>query len=165
MKFTQPCPTLCDPMDYTVHGILQARILEWVALPFSRGSSQLQADSLPAEPQRKPKNTNGVCGKLSWHTEGRTVDKLGRVRADSWEEESFLGRKGKLYSRQRQECHYIYGSTKKERFIWGMWRSAAGVLDIYRSEKISLAPAPEGFFSFLEGGVEGVAEVVKEFLL
>ena len=33
-------PTLCDPMDYTVHGILQARILEWVAFPFSRGSSQ-----------------------------------------------------------------------------------------------------------------------------
>ena len=36
----QLCPTLCDPMDYTVHGILQARILEWVAFPFSRGSSQ-----------------------------------------------------------------------------------------------------------------------------
>ena len=34
------CLTLCDPMDYTVHGILQARILEWVAFPFSRGSSQ-----------------------------------------------------------------------------------------------------------------------------
>ena len=32
--------TLCDPMDYTVHGIIQARILEWVAVPFSRGSSQ-----------------------------------------------------------------------------------------------------------------------------
>ena len=31
---------LWDPMDYTVHGILQARILEWVAVPFSRGSSQ-----------------------------------------------------------------------------------------------------------------------------
>ena len=30
----QSCPTLCDPMDYTVHGILQARILEWVAFPF-----------------------------------------------------------------------------------------------------------------------------------
>ena len=33
-------PTLCDPIDYTVHGILQVRILEWVAFPFSRGSSQ-----------------------------------------------------------------------------------------------------------------------------
>ena len=36
----QSCLTLCDPMDYAVHGILQARILEWVAVPFSRGSSQ-----------------------------------------------------------------------------------------------------------------------------
>ena len=33
---------LCDPMDYTVHGILQAKTLEWVAFPFSRGSSQLR---------------------------------------------------------------------------------------------------------------------------
>ena len=32
--------TLWDPVDYTVHGILQARILEWVAFPFLRGSSQ-----------------------------------------------------------------------------------------------------------------------------
>ena len=31
VKVTQSCPTLCDPTDYTVHGILQARILEWVA--------------------------------------------------------------------------------------------------------------------------------------
>ena len=39
MKVTQSCPTLCNPMDYTVHGILQARILGWVAFPFSSGSS------------------------------------------------------------------------------------------------------------------------------
>ena len=57
---------------YTVHGILQARILEWAAVPISRGSSQpgieprspaLQVDSLPVEPPRKPKNP-GV-GSLS----------------------------------------------------------------------------------------------------
>ena len=40
VKVTQSCLTLCNPMDYTVLGILQARILEWVAFPFSRGSSQ-----------------------------------------------------------------------------------------------------------------------------
>ena len=40
VKVPQSCLTLCDPMDYTVHGILQARILEWVTFPFSRGSSQ-----------------------------------------------------------------------------------------------------------------------------
>ena len=40
VKVAQSCPTLCDPMDYTDDGILQARILEWGAFPFSRGSSQ-----------------------------------------------------------------------------------------------------------------------------
>ena len=62
----------CNLPDSTVHGILQARILEWVAFPFSRESSQpgdriqvsaLQADSLPAEPPGKPKNTG--LGRLS----------------------------------------------------------------------------------------------------
>ena len=40
VKVPQSCLTLCDHMDYTVHGILQARILEWVAFHFARGSSQ-----------------------------------------------------------------------------------------------------------------------------
>ena len=69
---TESCLTLCDPMDYTVHGILQAEY--WSEYPFpSPGdlpnpgikprSPTLQADSLRAEPQGKPKNT-GV-GSLS----------------------------------------------------------------------------------------------------
>ena len=62
VKVTLPCPSLGDSMD--IHGILQARILEWVAFPFSRGSSQPRdptqvsrtaGDALPAEPQRKPR--------------------------------------------------------------------------------------------------------------
>ena len=40
LKVAQSYQTLCNPMYYTVHGILQARILKWVAVPFSRGSSQ-----------------------------------------------------------------------------------------------------------------------------
>ena len=40
VKVAQICLTLCDPMDYIVHGILQARIMEWVAFPLSRGFSQ-----------------------------------------------------------------------------------------------------------------------------
>ena len=65
VKVVQSYPTVCDPMDYTVHGILQAITPEWVAFPFSRDlpnagikprSPILQADSLPAEPPGKPKN-------------------------------------------------------------------------------------------------------------
>ena len=40
VKVAQTCLTLFDPVDYTVLGILQARILEWVAIPFFRGSFQ-----------------------------------------------------------------------------------------------------------------------------
>ena len=68
VKVAQSCPTLCHTMDCSlpgssVHEILQARILEWVAVPFSGdlpnpgikpGSPALQADSLPSEPPRKP---------------------------------------------------------------------------------------------------------------
>ena len=65
----QLCPSLCDPVDCSppdssVHGILQARILEWIAISFSGdlsdpgikpGSPALQADSLPSELQENPK--------------------------------------------------------------------------------------------------------------
>ena len=50
VKVTQPCPTLCHPMDNIVHGILQARILEWVAVPFFRGSSQPRDQTNPGLP-------------------------------------------------------------------------------------------------------------------
>ena len=40
LKVAQKCPTLCDPMNYTVGGILQASALEWIAFPFSSRSSQ-----------------------------------------------------------------------------------------------------------------------------
>ena len=53
VSVAQSCSFLCDPMDYSppdsyVHAILQARILEWIAVPFSRGSSQ------PRDPTRFP---------------------------------------------------------------------------------------------------------------
>ena len=58
-EVAQLCPTLCDPMDCSlpgssIHGIVQARVLEWVAISFSRGifptrSPALQADALPSE--------------------------------------------------------------------------------------------------------------------
>ena len=58
VKVAQLCPTLCNPVDYTAHGILQARILEWVAIPspaelpdpeIELGSPALQVMSLPTE--------------------------------------------------------------------------------------------------------------------
>ena len=65
VKVAQLCPTLCNPMDYTVYGIIHARIPEWVAIPFSWGSSQprnrtgvscIAVDSLPAVLSDSPWN-------------------------------------------------------------------------------------------------------------
>ena len=78
---TQTCLTLCDPMNYSppgssVHAILQTRIMEWVAIPFSRGSSQLRDwiwvscttgdQTLWSEPPWKP------LGWLKIYTERKT---------------------------------------------------------------------------------------------
>ena len=60
VKVAQSCSTLCDPTDYTVHGILQARILEWVAISFSRGSFQ------PRDRTRVALNVGGFF--TSWAT-------------------------------------------------------------------------------------------------
>ena len=63
MKGTQSCPAHCDPIDYIVYGILQVRILEWVAVPSPGDLTNpeikpryptLQADSLPADLPGKP---------------------------------------------------------------------------------------------------------------
>ena len=82
----QLCLTFCDPVDWSllgssVHGILQAKVLEWAAIPSSKGSSQprdrtrisgiepkspsLQSDSLLSEPKGKPKNTGVVAYPFS----------------------------------------------------------------------------------------------------
>ena len=78
MLITQSCLVLFDPMDYSplgssVHGILQARILEWVSFPSPEDLPNpgieprfpaLQADSLPAEPQRK-----SLLSVYNWYRE------------------------------------------------------------------------------------------------
>ena len=67
VKVAQSCPNLSDPVDQIAHGILQARILEWVSFPSPEDLPNpgieprfpaLQADSLPAQPQGKPKLRN-----------------------------------------------------------------------------------------------------------
>ena len=69
VKVALLCPTLCDPMGYTVRGILQARILEWVDFPFSRGSSQprdqTQVSCIAGRFFTSGKSKNTVLGSLS----------------------------------------------------------------------------------------------------
>ena len=83
----QSCPTLCNPMDCSppgssVHGILSGSILEWVVIPFSRGSAwhrdwtrspALQVDSLPSEPPEKPRYTYIPCFVLFFYFSFRSI--------------------------------------------------------------------------------------------
>ena len=80
-------------MDYTVHGILQARILECVAVPFSRGSSQprnqtgslaLQVDSLPAELPGKALLVSGIHKPDHVCNAEMGTEPLGRGGGQDW---------------------------------------------------------------------------------
>ena len=78
---SQSCPTLCDPMDCrlpgsTVHGILQAEILEQVAIPFSRGSSQ----------PRDWTRVSPIAGRFFtiWATREATLDATDLLHISCW---------------------------------------------------------------------------------
>ena len=78
-EVAQLCPTLCDPVDcslpgFSVPGIFQARVLEWVAISFFRGSSRpgdrtqvscIAADALPSEPPGNPLQMRGFLFKAT----------------------------------------------------------------------------------------------------
>ena len=107
---TQSCLTLCHPMDCnppdsSVHGIHQARILEWVAMPCSRGSSQprdrtqspaLQADSLLFKLLEKP------CFNLFSSVQFSSVQSISRVRlfVTPWTVACHAPRRSMGFSRQ-----------------------------------------------------------------
>ena len=110
VKVAQSCPTLCNPTDYVVHGILQARILEWVAFPFPRylpnpgiepRSPALQADSLQGKymtildsilksrditlPTKVPILKTIVFSLVMYSYENWTIKKAEHQRTDAFE--------------------------------------------------------------------------------
>jgi len=100
----------CSLPGSSVHGILQARILEWVAMPFSGGSSNLgieprsptlQADSLLSKPPGKPKNTG--------------MGSLSLLQGNFSTQESNCGLlhcRQILYQLSYQGSHYLYDYTQ-----------------------------------------------------
>ena len=77
-KLLQLCPTFCDLMDcsppsFSVHGILQARILEWVVMPFSRGSSQPRDQTCVF-------HVSGIWGWVGTSLVAQTVKRLPTIR-------------------------------------------------------------------------------------
>ena len=88
---------LCDPMDYTVHWILQARILEWIAIPFSRGFSQ----------PRDRTQVSRIIGKIftSWATREALVllGKIQKILLTIWK---FLAIKAKWWLAAGDQCSH-----------------------------------------------------------
>ena len=89
--------TLCDPMDYTVHWILQARILEWIATPFSRGFSQ----------PRDRTQVSRIIGKIftSWAAREALVllGKIQKILLTIWK---FLAIKAKWWLAAGDQCSH-----------------------------------------------------------
>ena len=93
VKLSQSNLTLCDPMNYTVYGILQARILEWVAFPFSRGSSQ----------PRDQTQVSHIIGRFFTSSATREAQEYSGVGSLSLLQANFLTQKlnqGLLHCRQ-----------------------------------------------------------------
>ena len=76
VKVTHSCLTFGKPMDYRVHGILQARILEWLAFPFSRGSSQPRIEARSPALQETEAQT--------WSTADTIIGPLGLGSLPRW---------------------------------------------------------------------------------
>ena len=89
VKVDQSCLTLCDLMDYTVHGILQTRILEWVAIPFSRGSSQT----------RDQTQVSLITGRFFYH-----LNHKGSPRILEWEVYPFSSRSSQPRNQTGVSC-------------------------------------------------------------
>ena len=93
LEVAQSCPTICNPLDYIVHGILQARILEWVAVPFSRVTSQprdrtqvscitgifFTSWAIRAEKAMAP-HSSTFAWKIPWTQEPGRLQSMGSLR-------------------------------------------------------------------------------------
>ena len=133
VKVAQSCLTLCDPMDHTVHGILQARIPDWVIFPFSRESSQ-------------PRDWTQVC-----HIAGRFFTSWAtREAQEYWSSSlSFLQQtfptqelnQGLLYCRRILYQLSYQGSPDKNsiKFLIGDWAYRNKSVIISQNEKWLLA--------------------------
>ena len=124
VKVVQSCPTLCNPMDYTVHGILQARILEWVAFPVSRGSSQ-------------PRNWTQIS-----HTAGRFFTSWATREAQRCSESNYKSTQSALTG----TCKVLCETRMDEWILWNSlkpnWQTNIWV-DNIRTDRMPSGPEEE----------------------
>ena len=107
MKLAQLCLTLTlyDPMEYTVHGILQARIPEWVAFPFSKESSQPR-DGTQSESE-VAQSCPTLCDPVDCSLPGSSIHGILQARILEWVAISFS--RGSSQPRDRTQVSHIAG--------------------------------------------------------
>ena len=84
VKVTQSCPTLCDLMDYTSHGILLAKILEWVAFLFSRGSVVYINCQWNTAAAKSLQSCRTLCDPIDGSPPGSPVPEILQARTLEW---------------------------------------------------------------------------------
>ena len=115
VKVAQSCLTLCNPMYYTIHGILQARKLEWVAFPLTRGSFQ------PRDQTQVSHIIHLQCRRPQFESWFRKVP----WRRDRLTTPIFLG--------------FLCGSVGKESAMWETWIRSLGWEDPLEKGKVTLS--------------------------
>ena len=120
VKITQSCPALCDPMDYTVHGLLQARILEWVPFAFSRGSSQPR-DQTQVSHIADRFFTNWATKEAPFSTRWQTKNREERAQVDN---QPKALRTTCIQNNTQIKEHYF--SNISISCIWGPWSLRQG---------------------------------------
>ena len=116
VRVVQSCPTLCGPMDYIVHGILQARILEWVAVPFSRGSSQ------PRDQTQVSRIAGGFFTSWAtrkaqeyWSGSLSLLQQIFQTQKSNW---GLLHCRWILYQLGYREAQYVPGAVPNAHHTW-----------------------------------------------
>ena len=119
----------CSPPGSTVHGILQARILEWVAMPFSRGSSwprnRTQVSCIAGSFLTNWAMREALNSGLSFKDACVLVSILGRQHTPSPKEQTYSLLRAEWCSSPQKDVDVIIPSTLGWEFIWqqGCWRS------------------------------------------
>ena len=156
------CVHLCDPMEYTVHGILQARILEWVAIPFSRG---------PSQPRDRTQVSHIAGGFFtSWATKkAQECWLVGSLSLLQW----IFPLRSRASQSLRQDwsdlahklriCHKM-GTVEVETFPAGKWQGhdwtfIAGFLSFF----VSRVNRPREHTQAFEPDFEDIGESLKDF--
>ena len=133
VKVVQSCPTLCDPVDYIVHGIFQARILEWVAFPFSRG---------PSEPRDWTQVSHIAGGFFTSWASGPLIQSDVFINGGNWDPNAHKEKSTFSWRQRPRWCFDMTRNTKNCQKTTRSWRWSRAQIRLYNFQKETTLPTP-----------------------